>query len=191
MWKSCEPLCRHFGDFRIRIVLSRNNKCLRVSSFLWPHLLHFVGPKMRNLLGRDTHSFLWAFWRPEVSIDVDSWKPRSRVPRTAWAHFRFFGGLKTRFLPSCETHGSRDRIFFWAHFRHLGASKCYFCQVVDHTIQTYLAFCKIIFCISVAQKCFFSRVAEHISRVPIFVWANFLQIGVLKKRFLTSREIHY
>jgi len=84
-----------------------------------------------------------------------------RVPRTVWAHLRFFGGLKTPFLPSCVTHGSRDRSFFWAHFRHLRTSKCYFYQVVDHTIQTYLAFWEIIFCISVAQKFFFSRVAEH------------------------------
>jgi len=70
----------------------------------------------------------------------------SRVPRTVWAHFRFFGGLKTPFLPSCVTHGSRDRSLIWAHFRYLGTSKCYFCQVVDHTIQTYLAFCEIIGC---------------------------------------------
>ena len=85
----------------------------------------------------------------------------SKVPRTVWAHFRFFGGLKKRFLPSCVTHGSRGRSFFWAHFRHLGASMCYFCQVVDHAIQTYLAFCELIFCISVSQKFFFSRVVEH------------------------------
>ena len=126
----------------------------------------------------------------------------SRVRRTVCAHFRFFGGLKTPFLPSCVTHGSkdccvtqssRDRSFFWAHFWLLGTSKCYFCQVVDHTIQTYLAFCEIIFCISVVQKCFFSWVAEHGSRVPKFVWANFLQFGVLPVILLTQHivsELH-
>jgi len=107
-------LCRHFGDFRIRFLLSRNTKSLRVPSFLWSHFLHFVGLKMRVLLGRVTHSFLRAFWRPEISIDVDSWKHGSRVPRTVWAHFRFFGGLKTPYLTSCVTHGSRDRSFLWA-----------------------------------------------------------------------------
>ena len=59
-------LCRHFGDFRIRFLLSRNTK----------GFLHFVGLKLQILLGRDTHSFLWAFWRPEISIEADSWNPR-------------------------------------------------------------------------------------------------------------------
>ena len=69
-------LCRHFGDFRIRFLLSRNTKGLRVPSFLWPHSLHFVGLKMQILLGRDKYSLLWAFGRPEIPIDTDSWKPR-------------------------------------------------------------------------------------------------------------------
>ena len=90
-------LCRHFGDFRIRFLLSRNTKGLRVTSYLWPHLLLFVGLKMRILLGRDTHSFLWAFWRPEISIDADSWKPRLRVPRLCELIFGFLAPWKRHF----------------------------------------------------------------------------------------------
>ena len=115
--------------------------------------------------------------------------------------FRFFGDLKTPFLPSCVTHGSRDPSFLWALFRHLGASKCYFWKVVDHTIQTYLALCEIIFFISVAQKCFFSRVAEHTvqwyldSRELIFYSLAFWKSDfwqVLKstiKLYVASREL--
>jgi len=69
-------LGRHFGVFRIKFLLCRNTKGLRVPRFLWPHFFHFVGLKMRILLGRDTNSFLWAFWWPEISIDADSWIPR-------------------------------------------------------------------------------------------------------------------
>ena len=99
-----------------------------------------------------------------------------RVPNFLWPHFLHFVGLKMRILkwscehfdglkflsmPIRENHGSRDRSFLWSLYLHLGAYKCYFCQVVYHTIQTYLAFCEIIFCNSVAQKCFLSRVSEH------------------------------
>ena len=103
----------HFGDFRIRFLLSRNTKGLRVPSFLWPHFLNFAVLKMRILLGRDTHSFLWAFdglnfYRSRfVKTTVQRY-------RDLCAHFRYFGGLKTPFLPSCVTHGSRDWSFLWA-----------------------------------------------------------------------------
>ena len=77
----------------------------REHTFVWVHFLHFGGLKMRFLRSHAIFggwknprfigtrhprahfaafwkpdsfyfSFLWAFWRPEISIDADSWKPR-------------------------------------------------------------------------------------------------------------------
>ena len=121
----------------------------------------------------------------------------SRVPRTVWAHFRFFGGLKTPFLPSCVTHGSRDRSFLWNHFRHLGATKsysgrvsydsnlpcflwdhkCFFKRVAENTVQGYLDSCDLIFYNLASWKSDFWQIVK--STIKWYVASRELIFGIL------------
>ena len=130
---------------------------------------HFDGQKFLSILIRENHG--------------------SRVPRTLWDHFRFFGGLKNPFLPCCVTQSSWDQSFFWVHFRHLGAFKCYVPGrgSYDSNLPTLLWDHFLHF--GGPKMLFQASRGTHGSRAPRFVWANFLQFGVFKRRFLTSREI--